>query len=323
MKRYLNGYATLMVLPLTALLGCIYEENADPTWWTYCDSARCYACDSVGCEPLPGRPDNVTCTNPRGCPTTGCPADGGTCGAASRPCSTAKPCQTGYQCSDSVCVPKPAEPPARPQCTQGGDCANGLCLDGRCATADGNAAEEPRCETARHCGTDRTCFDGQCVNRCQDSGQCGSGQVCKAGACVTDAAAPSCLLAAQCGEGEVCLNGGCRVDCSASAVCAKAADICTQAIHVDQRAVRLCRPDPRLGAPDCTRNHDCGVNELCVDGTCRKSCAATATCTACADAATCVPQVFCLPAAEAKPDCRLSGDCAAGKGCLDGRCVAL
>lgn len=322
MKRYLSGHVTLIALPFAALLGCIYEENAKPDWWTYCDSTRCYTCDRQGCEALPGRPDEHGCANPSGCPQSNCSADGGVCGAEPRACSALMPCPKDDQCTAGVCVAQPA-PPTRPQCTQGRDCANGLCLDGRCATAEGNAAEEPTCSVARHCGADRTCFDGRCVNRCQASGQCGSGQTCKAGACVSDGAAPSCVLDAQCGQGQVCLNGGCRADCTSSGSCANAADLCTATIRVDQRAVRVCRPDPRAGEPDCTRNGDCAASELCVDGTCRKASVATASCGATADAASCVPQVFCLPAAEAKPECRLSSECAAGKGCLDARCVAL
>ncbi len=153
-------------------------------------------------------------------------------GACTTECDAARPCASGFACTDGVCV----EMPATGQCTNNAACGEGkVCIDSTCYDS---------CTTDATCGMGRYCADGVCRvdNRpqrfCSSDADCRPGHtcdlehdicrtpcethndclrfdvqfnVCQERFCVTtNEATAECLTSPDCSSGKTCLDGICR-----------------------------------------------------------------------------------------------------------------
>lgn len=285
-------------------------------------SADCgsgYSCIDKTCVP-----QRSSCQSDPAC------GDGACCNNGS--CENTGLCQTDAECAafgdNRVCDARGScvvgTSPVQ-ACSEANQCAEGICLEGVCASCAGDCGAAKSCLLDAHCGEGKVCLDGQCSERCAADFECGTGQGCQlpAGICLNRPAG-TCSVAGECGAGELCLNNQCYADCSESGVCGNSADICSGNVLSGSQSVKVCLPDTRA-KPQCALNKDCVGGEQCVNGICRTACLTDTDCAVCEDGPVCAGGGFCMTAAEANPTCKTTADCPAGSGlvCLSSQCTNL
>lgn len=120
----------------------------------------------------------------------------------------------------------------------------------------------------------------------------------------------ACVRDSQCGPGK-CMDGDCYYGCQTDAECGSG-DRCSV-----ESGARICQPDPNPPV-SCTRNAQCAEASVCLNGSCRQTCASTDDCTNLLDR--CLEGI-CQPDRRPLVECVLNSECGAGLVCLDGACV--
>lgn len=263
-----------------------------------CVPGRTPCTDHAGCG------DGAYCSNGT-CKDSGLCTDDGDCSALG-----------DFVCEGGTCVPGVP----KKSCDSAGGCTDGLCVDGECGTCSGDCGGGKTCQFDKHCGKDRVCLDGQCVNSCSKTEDCASGQVCKGQVCAAQAG--TCVENTDCSGDKVCVNNTCLESCTTSGKCTSAFDLCSPAISVGDTSVKVCVPDSSAQL-ECKVTNDCTGGEVCVNGVCRTSCTKSEDCAACEDGPVCGQGGFCMTAEEADPQCAVSADCTGGKVCLNAQCTTL
>jgi len=285
------------------------------------------------CAPYP-RPARSECTEDADC-AAGLVCGAGRCAPACREASAL--CPFGYACGPTdarchalcedsddcrpgfICQRATEFPPfcdvagsvgAGGACTQGYECAGGLCRAGRCLARCAACGEGERCLADGYCRrvgpvadgdaclTDSacasgTCASGTCARACED-GRCAAGFTCTA-----LEGSRYCLRA--------CVRG---VECPPTTGCAPAEP---------DRGV--CRR-PRVGAGEgeaCENDAACGGQALlCVEARCRAWCREDADCDA---GSRCRRRFDGMPACVPTGETRLLAACGSGAECESGHCV--
>ena len=213
--------------------------------------------------------------------------------------------------------------PAAALCERSSDCDSGHCLNGVCATCEGEICTSGRtCQFDRQCPTGRVCLDTRCRQPCEDASQCAAGQNCADGFC--DAApVATCEAGQSCPPGEACLNSVCGRECTASGECA-AGSACQGPFGVAGVSWRVCiAADSRV--EECLSDEHCAGGRQCIDRLCRQPCFNDLQCADCEDGHLCSPAGICVSGAELIPECKTTDECIADQGqvCLNGRCQLL
>ena len=120
----------------------------------------------------------------------------------------------------------------------------------------------------------------------------------------------ACTRDSQCGPGK-CMGGECFYGCQSDAQCGSG-DRCSV-----ESGTRICLPDPNPPVQG-TRTAQCASDMLCLNGSCRQTCAETEQCNNLLDR--CASGV-CQPDRRPLGQCVLNEECPAGSVCLDGACV--
>jgi hypothetical protein len=235
-------------------------------------------------EPMPVPPTchaNADCSGGNVCIDGSC-----------RPSSTPA-CRTDAECSDgNLCIAGRCTPPANTcqfdnQCGAGRVCVNSECRP-RCDSGSCPEGQEcisagsvnycrdrmtPACMRDSDCGTDQRCVDATCHRACApNTSSCGPERYCSDdGICVPDTRPrPFCDASRPCQAGSDCVAGVCRVSCSNSMEC--------QRVDV---TYRNCGPIPNQSStrtycltdnefrPLCSRQSECSMGQVCLDGICR------------------------------------------------------
>lgn len=122
----------------------------------------------------------------------------------------------------------------------------------------------------------------------------------------------ACARDSQCGTG-LCIEGECFYGCQADSDCGTA-DRC---LAVAGTYVCSAEENPSVS---CTRNAECGFEQVCLNAACHDSCSVTSDCTNELDR--CVTGV-CVPDRSVVSECLLDRECAAGEVCIDAACQTL
>lgn len=332
---------------VSALPGCDRDEQCPAG--EYCDpSTRSCRAGAGWCEP---------CTRDGECAEAGARClEGGYCG---RPCLQDRDCGDRARCQGRQCVPglRCSDTDGRrtgrcvDACSSDVDCMEGERCEvalGLCRPSIGCDALVPcvpdslqRCERDADCvyGVDQVCELGRCVAR--RSG-CAYDQVCDP---VTLACVPPCRESADCRTGRTCIAGVCvprfrcqrdqHAQCPQGMVCA-----CPRGMSCSEPGEGECRPEcrsnrdcplrticvesvgRRVCVPGCTRDSDCGPDEICAnDGVCvpePDACKFTAQCPACTfcEGGSCrrANGAYCVR-------CQVDAECGQGGVCFAGRCA--
>ena len=224
--------------------------------------------------------------------------------------ATCGTCETGEMCADFMCVD--AGCATADDCATGYDCVDGVCVSVCTPDCAGKDCGSDGCEgVCGTCGADETCVAGACIaDGCMTDDDCLDDEDCVDGECVPAACEPECTdkncgfdgcdgTCGTCGADMICSEGVCvAAGCSPTAPCPAGFEC------IDTTCVSLC-------TPDCA-DKDCGFDGC--DGTCG-TCAAGEVCNA---AQQCEP--VCVPDCTDK-DCGTDGcggscgTCAADETC--------
>lgn len=267
----------------------------------------CRACagSDADCVALHG--EGATCGEDLSCV---CPAPDCTdrCGTLTTSCGTEFPCggcDAHSECVENTCIALPGEkgdacddaecgaqlkcirrsfagssvvgPALRGLCLGGPPCGEGTVLhEDTCydtCSSDDDCAEHAFCATDLKDDTLRYCAFG-----CRFDGSCGEGKYCDpyARVCLpaTAQSGGHCDEGTFCREGEACLAVGdsaiCVPDCTTSSTDC----LC---LHGATGATGACQPS--TGTLLCNKHGDCGLQSLCVGGTCGPACVVGSTTT--------------------------------------------
>jgi hypothetical protein len=121
-----------------------------------------------------------------------------------------------------------------------------------------------------------------------------------------------CTRDAQCGTG-LCIGSQCFYGCSTDANCGTG-DTCAQI-----ESVSVCQANATPNV-QCTRNAECGYQQVCLNAVCHDSCTVTTDCRNSLDR--CVSDV-CVPDRRIVSECLLDRDCDGGQVCVDATCQTL
>lgn len=260
-----------------------------------------------------------------GCPV-GAVCLGAQCHSA---CAVDADCRPGRGCDrvSGGCV-DPGPGAVGAGCDDTRDCADGLCLDGRCrGRCAGGCAAGEGCVVLGDAGWCAPVGAGEAGAVCAVGGDCGSG-LCLGRRCASDCE-NGCPAGTACrpGPGGAWCGGVCGFDaaCAAGEVCARRVGEAEGACVVAAARVEACVVDGDCVAPDVA----------CVDGRCRPPCRLGRD--DCGPERVCAPRgLATLPDAEVgicRPvgaagvlaACEADADCASGwciEAYLDGRCGA-
>ena len=154
---------------------------------------------------------------------------------AATSCILNSQCESGYECSNGGCCPRPYCPSgvqSYGHCMRGGCGSGQVCLDSLCCPmprCNGGALAVRVCSVSSNCGPGFECNNGGCCplptcpsgvtasSRCSSGGCCcPRGQSCMNGGCCPMPRCPAggiatgmCMSGYQCGRGNECINGGC------------------------------------------------------------------------------------------------------------------
>lgn len=295
--------------------------------------------EDAACDPGDDCADGLACVAGRCLPdcAAGCPALSGCLGARCHPrCADDLDCRPGRVCdrlAGGLCV-DPGAGGTGSTCASAADCADGLCLDGRCRGRC--VAACPAGQACLGLGPERWCVPagaGAVGDRCGRHADCGSGL------CLGRRCAGPCDDGVPCPAGTACRDrfGGrwCVGVCGPDAPCG-AGEVCDPAGDRYEGQCVAAPASPSVGAP-CADDADCGPAAVgCADGAdgrrCRAPCAVGGD--DCPAGEACAPRAMvaedgalggCVPAGagDALAACGADGECGSGwcvEGYLDGRC---
>lgn len=271
----------------------------------------CQACDASGsCGSV------ASGTDPEGeCGLAYCAGAGG----CASPCGSDADCKIGNRCDLGAQPPAClAKAPIGVACSSAGQCASGLCVDGRCC----NAVCGGQCDSCDLAG-----FQGLCTNLSLSDGRTGSPS-CSPYLCRGTSTCPgSCLVQAHCVAGSYCdSSGSCRpkkadgLSCAAAVECLSGACAdgvccasgCTGECRRCQAGSGLCESSARGTDPA----NECGGYVCDGSGACFSGCSGTG--------AECKASHYCTGSscAPKKPKgsaCSSAVECTSGH-CVDGYC---
>ena len=239
----------------------------------------------------------LSCLGPTGSSSRICTVD----------CSGGSACPSGYTCqagdAGQACLLPSGSTDLCRFCTDGAQCASGLCLTNKrnnwCSMA---------CSSPAQCGTGYNCTNGYCVpssnctGQCTTSSQCAVGFDCASGQCeAKGGVGDRCEVTAYCSACSLCMGNEsvafCRSCCEgqdAGSLCTACANascgtgLTCQSIKDSQgnnTVDSTCAPDGGTFCSACSSSKPCGTGYLCLLGRCRATCNATypARCAACFD----------------------------------------
>ena len=196
-------------------------------------------------------------------------------------CRSADDCSGTEACIEGFCRAE------TDYCAVNTDCgASRVCLNGACTDLCFGGSDET-------CGSGQACVDGYCradTSECSASAECEAGEYCVGGRCLPDCESAACADAddvcgddsfcrpdwtespfcsgpSDCASGSDCVSGVCRTPCPTGtdeectmtdpdlAVCASD-NYCRTAVET---------------SPECRLADDCGVDQDCLNATCRAS----------------------------------------------------
>jgi len=264
-----------------------------------CDEGTCRACVGAECPSdctVAGCPGGQTCNTTTklcegttvttdacdACAGAGCP-QGWTCVPLASgqhclpPCSSNNDCETGYECSNTICAP------ATGQCTgcYANPCGVGQACNANTGVCGQAVAECGSCVADWECGAGSACRGGQCHERCEGT-TCPSGGTCVSTAtgiqvcqdACQSSCTPSCSGATPICDGTRCVQCRNSGDCQGGQTC-DGSGLCVGGPSCQE-------PTPVLWngqCVECTSNNDCPgqfcdiANHVCSDSRCA-SCAA-------------------------------------------------
>ena len=268
------------------------------------------------------------------CATRGAIADGAPCVDGAR-CASGR-CQAGQcaaRCEDAECPDARAcvrdisgavcrlagGTPFGGACTDGAECASGLCGGGRC-TIDCGAVGCPAGTRCTDFADGRFCFyachdDADCTDAARCDTSFAEGPTCFWRGPIADG--DSCAADAECASGR-CHEERCLVRCPAGG-CALGT------LCADFDTAALCAPSPLPRGAACGANDTCADGTTCAGGRCLPACAvgcpSASVCVGEACRPTCVVDADCGPGLAcnrfdgAAPYCELRGSSATGEAC--------
>ncbi len=258
-----------------------------------CPSGYCVGNECVECRTSANCTDGLYCNGAEIC-------SGGTCVAATNPCSGATPVcdETGDRCveclNDSHCSDGQF-------CNGAETCINEECVAGSSPCQAGELCRESsdqcvivECASDADCAS-RTCYQGECTTECPDGNHslCAADEACIGGWCL-DYSYPACTYDSDCpSEYDYCFEGKCGWIVNAD-VCGEGwtrfpdgpclPDGASCVPHLSRQCGRPADESYLLECLEleckkvCTYNSDC-VNTSCVNGRCDgPSCTTNADC---------------------------------------------
>jgi hypothetical protein len=178
-------------------LGCEFDSPSGSAATAGCagdwDCGADQRCSAGYCVDgaTPSSPSGSTCSMSKDCGSKYA-CIGGLCVPSRTPCTSHEGCGAGAYCSDLSCKDsglcqaatdctafgtdlvcdngscRPGASQPSPSCTNASSCADGLCLNGSCASCAGGCGGATTCQFDIHCGAGRYCLNGHCTG----SGTC-------------------------------------------------------------------------------------------------------------------------------------------------------
>jgi len=176
----------------------------------------------------------------------------GACEAQSTVCTYSSQCAGGEVCDNGQCLPGCD---STTPCNAGFTCQQSVCVPVQTGAA---------CTMNSQCPSSAPfCVAGYCALACTNSSQCPTGDYCDQGACVLNTApSPDCSATMPCNAGQVCQDGYCLYTCTSSTQC----ELIDARIPVC--AMNVCRA-PNEADPQCTTQAQCPNGESCISNACQ------------------------------------------------------